>query len=113
MRVDLPRVGAERAGAARDDHADVALGAVVRLHRGLDRGREFVARQRDVNAERFAAAKSKPEVVGRAEELAAEDAEGFPHAVAVEEPVVERADLGVGLVDEVAVDPDEVTCRQS
>ena len=48
----------------------------------------------------FAAAKSRCEVLGRAEELAAEDAEVFPHAVAVEEPVVERADPGVGLVDE-------------
>ena len=43
LRVDLPRVGADRARAARDDHADVAFGAVVRLHGRVDRGEQFVA----------------------------------------------------------------------
>ena len=42
-----------------------------------------------------------------ANELAAADAEVFPDAIAVEEAVVERADAGVGLVDQVAVDPEE------
>ena len=48
----------------------------------------------------------EPHVVVRPEELAAVDSKRFPHAVAIEEAMVKRADLRISLVDEAAVDPD-------
>src|SRR5436305_661736 len=107
MPPEVPaRVRPDCPWAAGHDHADVAFGPVVRLHLRLDRGNQVLPWQWDVNAEQ---AGGDAEVVARvlgAEELPAEDAEVVPHAVAVEEPVVERADPGVGLVDELAVDPE-------
>ena len=47
------------------------------------------------------------EVMVGAERFAAEQAQVLPHAIAVQEPVIERADAGVGLVGECAVEPEK------
>jgi hypothetical protein len=45
-------------------------------------------------------------VLAEAEDLAVVDADALEDAVAVEQPVVVDADLGVGLVEQLAVDVD-------
>ena len=102
----LARVEAEAAGPARHDQADVAVLLGVGLDRVQHGVAHLLARQRDFQRDVLGAVVEAFDVLAEAEDLAGVDADALENAVAVEEAVVEDADAGVGLVEELAVDVD-------
>src|SRR5262249_42776535 len=108
LGIEFSRIWSECTRAAGYEDADIAFGPVVRVKSRLDCALELIPGQRDFDSELVAQSVIEHAELGlRPEQLPVEGAEMCPRAVAVEEPVVERADPGVGLVDERAIDPDE------
>src|SRR5262249_14946457 len=97
---------AEGAGPAADDEADVAVPLLVGRHGAIDRRHHLLAAEGDVEVDVPCAVVEAVDVLAQAEDLAAVDADALEDAVAVEEAVVEDADARLGLVEELAVDPD-------
>ena len=93
------RIEAERAGAARDDEADVAVAFSLALTVLSTRFGHLLPRQRDFELDGLRAVVEPVDVLVEAKDLAVVDADAFEDAVAVEQAVVVDADLGVGLVE--------------
>src|SRR4029079_11978099 len=102
------------AHAARDHRADVAVGEAVGLERLFHRPAKLIPRERDLQADGLGAGVQALNVCLALEDLAVVNANSFEHAVAIEQAVVVDADLGVRLIDELAVEPDleGLLCRR-
>ena len=85
-----PRIQAERANAARNDEADVAVAQFVRAD-GLDGGlHHFGVRQRNLQQDRLGRGEQAVNVFLQFEHAAIVGADALEHAVAVKQSVVEH-----------------------
>ena len=99
-------IEAQRAGAAGDDQADVAVLDAVGRERVVDGLGHRLARHRNFEPDGLGRVPEPIEVLVEAEDLAAVAADALEDAVAVEQAVIVDADLGVFFVEELAVDVD-------
>jgi len=102
----LVGVQPQLADAARHHQADVALDLLVRLdgaERLLD---HLLLRPGDLQRDVQGALVEPFDVFVQPEDLAGVDSQPFEDAVAVEQTVIVDADLGVRLVEQLAVDID-------
>src|SRR5262249_5383278 len=102
----LARVQPQVAGAARHQRPDVAVLLARRPDPAGDRLHHLLARQRDLELDSAGALEQAVHVGPEPEDLAGVNADALEDAVAVEQSVVVDADLGVGLVVDLAVDVD-------
>jgi uncharacterized protein YecE (DUF72 family) len=92
------------AGAAGDDRADVAVVDLVEAHCLADRVAHRVLRHGNLQPNRLGRLVKPHDVLAEPEDLAAVAAQPLEDAVAIQQPVVEDADLGVCLRHKLAVD---------
>ncbi len=96
----------EIADAARDDQPDVAILEAVGIDGFFHRRANRIARDRDRKSDRFGRREEPVQVLFAFENPPVVDANAFEYAVAVKQTVVVDADLGVGLIVKLSVDPD-------
>src|SRR6266571_6369582 len=102
----LPRVEAEIALAPCDDGSDVSFANVVPPARLEDDVGHLLLRVRDLQVDGLVRVVQPVEVAVQLEDSAVVGADPFENAVAVQEAMVEHADLRLGLRVELAVDVD-------
>jgi hypothetical protein len=97
------RIQAERADAARDNEADVAVAQFVGANR-LDCGlHQFGVRQRNFQQNRLGGIKQPVNVFLQFEHAAIVGADALEHAVAVKQTVVEHGHFGVAFAAKFSI----------
>src|SRR6059036_3824732 len=104
VRSSLPRVEAEIALAPRDDGSDVPFADFVPAARLEDDVGHLLLRVWDFQVDGLGRVVQPVEVAVQLEDPAVVGPDPFENAVAVEEAMVEHADLRLGLRVELAVD---------
>ena len=102
----LAGVEAQAAGSAGDDDADVGVDELVVGESIPDRGGHFLAFHRDLEMDSQGRFVEAVDVLLEAEDPPGISANALEDAVAVEQAVIEDADLGVRFVEELAADID-------